>query len=241
MDANGSTFGLFSDDIPSGICKLYNNTEQKVKYKRQNKNLILFITSNTLVDKMSIVERIRQIQEANAKKAAEEKAAREDEWKRAEPERLAAAETKRQRELLEKQQQEEIIRESGIKEKLQQIELVFLQNTTSRLYITQRVKGAPYYGGYSYNDNEIVYELDWNYQKKQELSGRIEGYNYNSITVYLNIDNGRLHIYAGKNVCFGDKNEWINDKSVIDEALAAAFISPESHPEPGPDTSWSIN
>lgn len=188
---------------------------------------------------MGVVERIRQIQEDATRKAAEAEAARVVEWIRTEPERLAALEAQKQEELMKKQRQEEIIRESGIKEKLQQIEQEFLQQTTHHLYINQRAKGAHYYGGYTYHDNEVVYELAWNYRKSQEQPDRISGYNYDSITVYLNIDNGRINIHAREGAYFEDKSKWFDNKSVIDEALARAYFSPSENSEPA--ETWSIN
>jgi hypothetical protein len=195
---------------------------------------------------MGVIERIRQIQEQQARKATEAEAARLEEYKKGEPARLAAAEAQRQKEAEKKNRNEKMIRETGVLEKLQQIEKEFLGRTRHRLFTSWGVDikstSAGGAGGVNYyneiNCDRINYKLAWGYQKDQEKKDRIDGYDYSSIEVSLELDSGKITFWGCQPI---EKNEWQNNKSVIDEAVANAYLNPNKNVRPAPDDRWSLN
>lgn len=81
------------------ICK---DLLKSLKCTRPIQIMTLYVIYTTLANSMGVVERIKQIQEEEARKAAEAEVARMAEWKRTEPERLAALEAQKREEFIKK-------------------------------------------------------------------------------------------------------------------------------------------
>ena len=192
---------------------------------------------------MSVIERIRQIQQAQAKQAANEKVAREA---AAENVRLAREEVERpQREIAEKrklfvvQQTEKVITESGVLDCFTKIKDELLEEGEDKHPLTMHKSS-----GERPIPNTFFKKLKQNYEQGflklmwGSTLGISTGWGYYYIMAEVNPDNKTLTI--GSKVF--QKQEWAN-KELIEDAVSKAFLNPERKPsyEPPPsiDTSGS--
>ena len=202
-------------------------------------NLIFDHSCPKLPTKMSLTERIREKQQQIEQKAAEDRLALEK--TRSEAKMQSEKETK-EKEIQYKAKRERMLSESGILDALRQIEKELLGNTNHHLFISEDVESVMVNKPDMYdfeNHDRVLFNLSWGYEKSQEREKEIYGYDYNSIHVYVDLDNGKIDIYGSRQTLLEDKSKWQNDKSIIEEALANAYLSPNKnkYAEPG----WSIN
>lgn len=177
---------------------------------------------------MSVVERIRQIQAENERRAAE-----------AESAKVARAEAENHEEEAQlnniRLQNEEIFKETGVIEILQQIDREFLVVPTKTNFWGKQIASQFEHGVFSSFEAGSVM-LAWRYDLGQIHKGGLSGYNYNSILVNINRDTGTLTIVSDSTREI-QKDQWQQNKDLIESALAQAYLEPKRHI----DTSWSIN
>lgn len=184
---------------------------------------------------MSIIERIRTKQGEAIKNWEASRVVNEQSNREAAEE---MDKTCKEKEAQYKIKRDSMLSECGVPALLQQIEQEFLKHQYHQLSVRQdKVRVTP-----TASDDDdrfhdrVEYLLAWGYQKSQEQKTEISGYDYNSIKVYVDLDNGKIDIYAGEKTSFEDKSRWQDDKSVIEEALADAFFHPNrnKYHEPSP-------
>lgn len=193
---------------------------------------------------MSVVERIKQIQEAQAEQAAREKA---EEEAVAENVRLVREGVEKpQREAAEKrklfvvQQTEKVITESGVLDCFTKIKDELLEEGEDKHTLTMHQPG----GGERPIPNTFFKKLKQNYEQGSlklmwgSTLGISLGWGYCYILAEVNPDNETLTL--GNKVF--QKQEWAN-KELIEDAVGKAYLNPERKPSyepPSPiDTSGS--
>lgn len=175
--------------------------------------MTLHVIGTTLAGKMSVVERIKQTQEENARKNVVETALIFDATQKAEEQRIKA---KVEREKFMESQYEKIIKESCVVDLLKQIETGILET---------KYKTHGIFLDYKYS--ELNVSLAWNYQATQLKEGKLSGYDYYSIRVGIDPFHEVITI-DGKEF---QSEEWHNDKNLIEECLVGAFLNPHRNTE----------
>jgi len=197
---------------------------------------------------MSVTERIKEIQAENKRRALENEAVRVESAQKKEKdeqERLKAREVRKD---FVKTQSERVLKESGIFEMLIQIGKGLLQKSENHGIFHEP------------KENGEFFKFAWDYAPSQIVNGLITGYDYNSIGIQINPDTESIIIYVCKYLHGFDhasgkpyapekiefqKNEWQENKSLIEESLAESFAYPNTNPYYPPggmqDPNWSLN
>lgn len=158
---------------------------------------------------MSIVERIRQIQEEQARKAAEAEATWKVSSKRAKEARFTE-------EVENVVREQKMIAETHIPEHLQKIEDSLLGQEKHHKIFKRRNYGM------------LSFQLAWGFYSSQLKGDHIVGHNFNSIDVDIRLDSELMSI-NGKEL---PAEIWRKNPTIIEEALALAFITPNRNGVP---------
>ncbi len=174
--------------------------------------------SDTLAVKMSVTERIKQMQQAQSVQVAIEKTERGVATGK---EKLAKEEverTKGEREQFVLQQTDKVLKESGILDGLSRINNELLSGNYERHDIVS-------------NLSKGNVTLVWGKGFWVDFNKNIQGTDYFTIRVDVNAESEAISIGDSRL----EKNDWI-DKYKVDEILAKAYISaPWHHIEPSSD------
>jgi len=181
--------------------------------------LTLCLGRYTLAGKMSVIERIKQIQAENEQKAAKAEAARVAAAITAEQIKRDGLATQEARRNLVKSQAEKIMKESGVGQMLLQLEKDLLQKTSQNHRIFEE-----------FREDGACYRLAWNYKPSQIVNACISGYDYNSVLIYIDPDTESVKIGCTEL----EKKQWQEDKELVEKTLAEAFLYPYKNPKPGP-------
>jgi hypothetical protein len=168
------------------------------------------VIGSTLAGKMSVIERVKQIQAEKQRKITEVVVASQ----KAQRESVAATETRKK--FLESQR-EKLIEESGVYIMLQQIEKSFLENSNQNHRIFQQKS--------SDTDNVYWIWLAWGYERSQEFENGIYGGGYDSVDIKINLDTESINI--GGNEIQGKL--WQKDRNLIEKQIAETFLSPNEN------------
>lgn len=182
--------------------------------------MTLCLGGYTLAGKMSVIERIRQIQEQRANQATEAEAARVA----AEKEDLIARHSEEVQKTLTKTLARETLNESGVYWMLSQIE--------SFLAHESRTNGIFDMGILAAEQGRVGFELVWDFNLSQlKDSKERPAYDCKSFNVQVDPKSKSITIFSHSDRVTFTEEQWRDggNQELMEKAIADAFLSPYIH------------